>query len=309
MALKFVAYWLTGSRAILTDAFESIINVVAGGFAFYSTYLSGLPKDRNHPYGHGKVEFFSAGLEGVLIMLAGLFIIYQVIYDWQTPTELHNLTGGTLLILVSTLTNALLGHWLITWGRRTRSPALLADGRHLLLDGLSSAVLLIGLVLILLTGYAWIDAFLAVGLAGFIFYSGYRLLRQSVAGLMDEADEKVLKDLQVALLAARRDGWIDLHNLRVQRYGADLHIDCHLTLPYYWHLEATHDEVKRLEEVLRQPFAQQVEIFVHADPCEAACCAHCRLARCSVRQHPHTTDVDWSLDNLYRNRKHYHALP
>jgi len=304
LVVKFAAYFLTYSTAILTDAVESIVNVIASGFAFYSIYLAGLPRDQNHPYGHGKVEFLSSGFEGAMILSAGLVIVWQSILSFFEPHALANLDWGVLLVGITAAANAFVGYRLIDIGKRVDSLALMADGRHLLTDVFSSIVVMLAVGLVWATGLTWLDPVLSLVLALVIIYNGFLLTRQSVARLMDETDIPTL-DRVVTLLNVHKDAnWIDVHNLRVQKYGADLHVDCHLTLPYYWDLNRVHDEVHHFEDTLKEGFQAEVEIFVHADPCVKACCSYCRVADCPVRAMAFVRDVDWTADNLPLNQKH-----
>ncbi len=306
--LKFVAFYLTESTAILTDALESIVNVIAGGFALYSVYLANLPRDENHPYGHGKIEYVSSGFEGALILSAGLIVMFEAIMSFFDPHPLGHLDWGLLLVGVTAVANAGVGRLLLTTGKRTDSATLMADGQHLLLDSVASVVVLIGVSLVWFTGRLWIDGALSLALAGLIVFNGLRLLRQSVASLMDETDAPTLDRVVAVLRANKQPGWIDVHNLRVQKYGADLHIDCHLTMPYYWDLNRTHDEVHDFEKIVIQNFTSEVEIFVHADPCLPQCCVYCRIADCPVRATAFTHDVDWTAVNLPRNKKHFELV-
>ncbi|AQG78837.1 cation diffusion facilitator family transporter [Spirosoma montaniterrae] len=308
LLIKFTAYFLTGSAAILTDAIESIVNVIASGFAFYSIYLAGQPRDQNHPYGHGKVEFLSSGFEGAMILSAGIVILWQSILSFFEPHELTNLDWGVVLIGLTAAANAFVGWRLIRIGQKTDSLALTADGHHLLLDTFSSGIVMAGIGIVALTGQRWIDSVLSLGLSLVIIYNGIRLVRQSVARLMDETDAPTL-DRVVSLLNVHKDrNWIDVHNLRIQKYGADLHIDCHLTLPYYWELTQVHDEVHHFEDTLKEGFSNEVEIFVHTDPCMKECCHYCRVADCPVRAFAFVRDVDWTAGNLPLNQKHFVPL-
>ncbi len=308
LLVKFTAYFLTYSTAILSDAVESIVNVIASGFAFYSIYLAGQPADLNHPYGHGKIEFLSSGFEGAMILSAGLVIIWQAILSIFEPNPLSHLDWGIVLVGVTAAANAFVGWRLIRSGQQTDSAALTADGKHLLTDTFSSVVVMIGVGLVALTGQRWIDSALSVGIALVIIYNGFTIARQSVARLMDEADIPTIHRV-VDLLSVHKDrNWIDVHNLRVQKYGADLHIDCHLTLPYYWDLAQVHDEVHHFEDTLKEGFSSEVEIFVHADPCEKACCHYCRVADCPVRAFAFVQDVEWTAQNLPLNQKHFVPL-
>lgn len=304
-AMKFFAYHITSSNAILSDALESIINVIASGFAFYSIYLSAQPKDRNHPYGHGKIEFFSAGFEGALIIIASLFIIIEGVKRLMNPAPIQNLEEGSLFILVTILANTVVGYQLILEGRRSHSMALTADGRHLLSDSVSSLVLILSVGLILLTGLEWIDSVASLLFGVFLAYNGYTLVSKSVAGLMDATDDKLVDMVVRTLSANKKNYWIDVHNLRVQQYGSDLHIDCHLTLPYYWQLQNVHEAIHEFENKIKESHSGETEIFVHADPCLPECCYFCKVDNCQVRQHDFVLDVEWDAGKLVKNEKLY----
>ncbi|TAG50603.1 MAG: cation transporter, partial [Runella slithyformis] len=188
LIIKFTAYYLTRSNAILSDALESIINVIASGFAFYSIYLSAQPRDPNHPYGHGKIEYFSSGFEGALIVIAGILIVIEAVLRLLTPQPIVHLEWGFGLLLLTVLVNGALGYYLQKIGKQTTSEALMADGKHLQTDSYSSILILAGLVLISLTGFQWLDSVVSLVLSVLIFYNGYALIRRSVAALMDETD-------------------------------------------------------------------------------------------------------------------------
>lgn len=305
MLIKFVAWFFTESNAILTDALESIVNVVASGFALYAIYLSAKPRDENHPYGHGKIEFFSAGIEGVLIVIAGFFIIYHAISHLIHPSDLQELNIGFILISFTTVSNWTLGWFLQKEGKRIDSITLIADGKHLVLDAQSSALLLAGIGIMYFTQWYLLDSLLSIVFSIIIIYNGLKLTRKSVAGLMDEVDPATLDKVVDTLKTKQEDTWIDIHNLRIQKYGADLHIDCHVTLPYYWTLEEVHKEVHHIEEVLVTAFPSDVENFIHADPCLPACCHHCKIKNCPVRKFPQTKHIEWNTQNLSLNQKHF----
>ncbi len=306
LGIKFYAYYLTTSNAILTDALESVINVFASGFAFYSIYLSSLPKDINHPYGHGKIEFFSAGFEGGLIVVAGFFIIYQAILGLLHPPALSALPSGMLLLSVTVLFNGGLGYLLFKEGRRMDSLTLTADGQHLIVDAISSVFLIIGVGVVFLTGWQWMDPALSIAFAGFILYNGYKLLRKSIAGLMDESDPKTIVKVVQIINDARKENWIDIHNMRIQKYGADLHVDCHITLPYYFNLKQVHDEVADLERALDEKVDHNLEIFTHSDPCQPGnCCKYCSVNNCPSRVYHKSVHVEWTPAVLVKNQKHY----
>ncbi|MCL6259085.1 cation diffusion facilitator family transporter [Aquiflexum sp. TKW24L] len=307
LIIKFYSYYITNSTAILTDALESIVNVVAAGFATYSIYLSSKPRDENHPYGHGKIEFFSAGVEGTLIILAGFFIIYQSIYSIFFPSELENLFQGVLLITISGTVNGVLGLILQKRGKSLNSITLEASGKHLMTDTLTSFLLVLGVAVILITGYQFLDSVIAVIFSFYILYSGYGLVRKSVAGLMDELDPTAIDSTVKTINENRKASWIDIHNMRVQQYGGDRHIDLHLTLPYFFDLREVHDEVEGLENALEDAWPGVMEVFVHADPCiPEKCCHYCQMKNCKVREYPKDIKIEWTSLNMSKNQKHYH---
>ncbi|MFM6975241.1 MAG: cation diffusion facilitator family transporter [Sphingobacteriaceae bacterium] len=305
MLAKFVAYFITSSNAILTDAAESIVNVLASAFAFYSIYLASQPRDINHPYGHGKVEFFSVFVEGALILLAGLLIIFKSAYNIFYPSGISHLDQGAIIIGITGLINLVLGWYLIQSGKKLKSLTLQADGKHLLTDAVSSTGLVIGLILIYFTKIYLLDSLLSIGLGLYIILSGYRLVRKSVAGLMDESDFDQVEHIIAALNANRKTSWIDVHNLRVQRYGSELHIDCHVTLPYYLDLNEVHQEVTKIDQLVNHHVQEESEFFIHADPCLPQCCHYCRMENCPVRQEPQSKDIIWDLEKVTKNQKHF----
>jgi cation diffusion facilitator family transporter len=305
MLAKFMAFFLTNSNAILTDAAESIVNVLASAFAFYSIYLSTLPKDENHPYGHGKVEFFSAFVEGVLIGIAGIIIILKSTYDLINPTEIGQLFDGAMIIGSTGIINLFVGIYLINIGKKNRSLTLEADGKHLLTDAISSAGLVIGVIVIQLTKLFWLDGVISISLGLFIIFNGYKLTRRSVGGLMDESNIDLVKDIVGILQKNRNDSWIDVHNLRAQQYGADLHVDCHVTLPYYFDLNIVHHEISSIDQLINVKGSYKTELFIHADPCLPACCNYCRMPNCSVRQEEFKGEIKWTMENATKNQKHF----
>jgi cation diffusion facilitator family transporter len=305
MLAKFAAYFLTQSNAILTDAAESIVNVLASSFAFYSIYLTTLPKDENHPYGHGKVEFFSAFLEGTLIGIAGIIIILKSSYNLIFPNPIQNLFEGAIIIGATGLINMVVGYYLINTGKRHRSITLEADGKHLLTDAITSAGLVIGILIIYISKMYWLDGVISILLGMYIIYSGYKLTRRSVGGLMDESNIELVNNIVKLLQENRRNPWIDVHNLRVQQYGADVHMDCHFTFPYYFDLNKVHHEISEIDAIINRTIGHSTELFIHADPCLPACCNYCHMENCPVRQEDFKREISWTLENATKNQKHF----
>ena len=301
---KFVAYYLTNSVSILTDALESIVNVAAGFIGLYSLYVSAIPRDINHPYGHGKAEFLSAAVEGTLITSAGAIIIYKAVKSFITPEELQQLDYGIYLVAATALINFAVGFVTFKKGKKNNSLALIASGKHLQSDSYSTFGIIAGLLLIFFTGYKWIDPVVAVVFGSIIIYTGYKILRRSIAGIMDEADIELLKKIVDVLNKNKRENWIDLHNLRVIKYGSVLHIDCHLTVPWYLNVNEAHNEVDALSSLVRREFGESVELFVHVDGCLPFSCRVCNKQNCNVRKHNFEKRIDWTLENVLQNQKH-----
>jgi cation diffusion facilitator family transporter len=304
LVIKFLAYYLTHSVAILTDALESIVNVVAGFIGLYSLYIAAKPRDVNHPYGHGKAEFISAAVEGTLVLSAGAVIIYSAVRNLFLPQTIKQIDTGIYLIAGTAVVNWLLGSLSLNKGRKNNSLALIASGKHLQTDAYSTFAIIVGLVLIAVTNKVWIDSAVAIGFGSFIIYTGYKIIRSSLAGIMDEAD-MILLDKMVALLNEnRRQNWVDLHNLRVIKYGNVLHVDCHLTVPWYVNVHQAHDEIDKLGSLIRKDFGESLELFVHSDGCLYFQCHICDKRDCPVRQHPFKKEVTWTSANVLENKKH-----
>lgn len=304
MALKFLAYWLTGSDAILTDAVESIVNVLAGAFALYSLYYAAKPKDEDHPYGHGKIEFLSSGVEGGMILLAGLAMITKGGFAFLHPHSVARLDVGLVITAASGGINLLLARQLIKKGKQLHSATLVADGRHLLTDTWSSVGLVAGLLVLYFTGLDWIDYVVTIGLGLFISFTGFHLIRESIFNLLDKADYQKIGELITVLSQHRKESWIDIHNLRALKYGSVVHVDCHMTLPWYFSLEEAHREVDALGKLAGGQMDHEMEFFIHADPCLPSSCAICMMHNCKVRQQPHTRRIEWELDNALPDAKH-----
>lgn len=305
MALKFIAWKFTASNAILSDAFESIVNVVAGSFAVFSIYYSSQPKDENHPYGHGKMEFVAAGFEGGLVLIASFFMLYKAVHGFFYPAKIESLDVGFFLTLISGSLNFILGRLLISKSRKENSLILKAEGKHLLTDTWSSLALASGLLIIHFTGLVWLDNALAFLFGLFILKEGFSIFRESLNHLLDEADHHQLQRLVDAMQHSRKDEWIDIHNLRIIKYGSRLHVDAHLTLPWYNNLEKSHQQVRDLENLMKEKIGENVEFFIHTDPCIPEFSCHvCKIKNCPERKTPFLREVEWNLQSLLPDVKH-----
>jgi len=290
--------------AILTDALESIVNVAAGFVGLYSLYVAAKPRDADHPYGHGKAEFLSAAVEGTLIGIAGVVILYKAVLSLVHPVQLSKIDTGIWLVAVTALVNFLVGIYCVRVGKRNQSIALQASGKHLQTDTFSTVGIIAGLVLLYFTGKGWIDGVVAIIFGGFIIFTGYRILRSSIAGIMDEADIGLLKHMVEVLDRNKQENWVDLHNLRVIKYGGQLHVDCHLTVPWYLNVHEAHAEIDKLASLIKNEFGSSIELFVHSDGCLYFQCNICSKHDCHVRQKPFEHRIPWSTKNLLRDAKH-----
>lgn len=309
LAVKFVAYYFTHSVAILTDALESIVNVAAGFIGLYSLYVSAKPRDKDHPYGHGKAEFLSAAVEGTLVGVAGTIILYEAIQHLLHPVELRRIDTGIWLVSLTAFVNFAMGWISVRMGNKNNSLALEASGRHLQSDTYSTLGIVAGLALIYFTGLHWIDSAVAIVFGFLIVYTGYSIIRKSIAGIMDEADEQLLANMVKLLNANRRENWVDLHNLRVIKYGSILHLDCHLTVPWYQNVNQAHAEIEALAELVRKDHGESLEMFVHSDGCMSFQCAICSKQDCSVRHTGFVRKVEWTLENIRQDKKHRYEDP
>jgi len=305
LVIKFTAYLITHSNAILTDALESIVNVVAGAFGLFSLLLAAKPRDVSHPYGHGKIEFISASIEGSMIMIAGVLMIGKSVFNLFYPNTIQHIESGIVLIAISGIINFLIGRIMVQQGNKANSLTLIAGGKHLQSDGWSTFGLLIGLGLLLLFKYVWIDSVVAMIFGAYIISSGFFIVRKSIAGIMDESDTELLRELIQTLEEHRAENWVDMHNLRAIKYGAHLHFDCHLTVPYYFSVQQGHDELEKVEQLIHQNHGTSDEWFVHVDACvPPSMCRICIKQDCSVREAKFEKRMEWQLENVLRNRKH-----
>ena len=302
--IKMLAWYLTGSVAILTDALESTVNVIAGLIGVYSLYVSAKPKDMDHPYGHGKAEFISAAVEGTLISVAGIIIIYEAINNLVTPKPVYQLDYGILLIAATAVINFIAGIICTKRGKQNQSVVLISSGKHLQTDTYSTAGIILGLILLRVFKFWWIDSAVAILFACIIMVTGYKIVRSSIAGIMDEADVELMEKMVIMLNLHRRPNWIDLHNMRIIKYGSILHLDCHLTVPWYLNVHEAHDEIDVLSRMINNEFGETMELFVHSDGCLDFSCRICTKNDCPVRQHTFVKKIEWTMQNIVSNKKH-----
>lgn len=301
MGGKFLAYFLTNSVGILTDAMESIVNVTAGFIGLYSLWQAAKPKDANHPFGHGKIELISASIEGLLILFAGGIIIYEGGMRLFAPAPIEKLDIGILLVAVAGAINYALGWYSIRVGKKHNSVALIAGGKHLQSDTYSSIGLVVGLILLYVTNIHWIDSALALVFGSIIVVTGISILRKTVANLMDEADKEYLNKMLVTITKNQQPDWIDIHNLKMIKYGSYFYIDCDLTMPWYYNVNEGHRACDELKATILKEFSDRVIVSVHSDSCEEKHCTHCAVSDCPYRKEAFEAPLLYTLKELTKS--------
>lgn len=303
MATKFYAFEITRSAAIFSDALESIINVIAAIVAFFVMRAVAEPADDEHPYGHGKLEYFSAAFEGGLITLAGVMIAREAVIGLIEGVTPRNLDMGLLISVGAALANLGLGFYLRTVGRSHQSAALEASGHHVLSDVWSTAGALVGLLLVRMTGLSIFDSLAALGIAAQLSYSGYQIVRSSIGGLIDEAEPAALSELAKVFEKNRREGIVDAHLVKMIRGGKFHHIDAHLVVPGFWTVEQAHEVADGFERAVIRDYSYEAEIAFHLDPCWQDFCSSCNVSSCPQRLVPYEVQPEFSAHNLVRRPK------
>lgn len=301
---KLVAWKLTNSDAVFSDAMESVVNVISAFLGLYALYLASKPRDENHPYGHGKVEFVTSAIEGSLISIAGLMIIYEGTNSLFSDKELNKLDWGIWIIAGTAIINYILGYVSIQKGKAENSVVLVSSGKHLQSDTITTLGVVVSLVLVYFTKLIWIDSVVALIFGVYIIIIGYKIIRKSLSGIMDEADPEMLERLATFLNENRKAEWIDVHNMKIQQFGSRLHIDAHLTLPWYFELRTAHDEMEEMIKLIAENTDRMVEFNFHMDDCKTTSCAICQIENCPVRQQFFTKKIDWNGDNISQPDKH-----
>ncbi|MBP1630762.1 MAG: cation diffusion facilitator family transporter [Bacteroidetes bacterium] len=294
---KFIAFFITNSAGVYSDAMESIVNVVAGFISLLSLRWAAKPADKKHPFGHGKVELISASIEALLIMIAGGLIIFEGIKRIYRPSELNSLDIGMIIVAATGIINYILGYWSIAKGKKTNSMALVAGGKHLQSDTYSTIGLVLGLLLVKLTNLVILDSLLALLFGSIVIITGIRILRKTFANLVDENDKEELKLIAERISKHKDEDWIDIHNLRVIRYGSSLHIDCDLTLPFFYTIKQGHSATEKLKSALMEDF-NELCFSVHSDSCDEKYCKMCTMSSCNYRKEECTQPFNFSVDNL-----------
>jgi cation diffusion facilitator family transporter len=304
LVMKVGGYLITNSAAILSDAMESVVHVIATGVAFYSVILIARPADSRHPYGYGKAEYFSAGVEGALIVIAAIAICYEAVHDILLGSKLRSLDVGVIVTAAAGAINLALGAYLIRTGKRTNSLVLVADGKHVLTDSYTSIGVLIGLILVRITNITLLDPLFAIAVGLNIIVTGYKLVAESVRGLMNAVDPETLERTVSVLNHMRTSEMIDVHRLRAWRAGENRFIDFHLTLPFYMPLWRVHEVQDDVVTAIRAEFDDHAEVLLHLDACNSDCCVFCPNDDCDRRSEPKTITQEFTLERAQGEPAH-----
>lgn len=301
---KILAWKLTRSDAVFSDAMESIVNIIAAFMGLYSLYLAAKPKDADHPYGHGKVEFVTSGIEGALIIIAGVIIIVQSITSLINGNIPEKLDWGILIVAITAIVNYILGYISYRKGVKENSLVLQSSGKHLQSDTFSTIGIVFSLILVYITKLYWVDAAVAIIFGTYIMFIGYKIIRKALSGIMDEADLGMLSRIAEFLNHNRKPEWIDIHNMRIQQHGSGLHIDAHLTLPWYFELRKAHEEMEQVYRLIAENTDRNVEFNFHLDDCKPISCEICELWECPVRGRNFVKKIVWNEKNISQIEKH-----
>lgn len=283
LALKFYGYYLTGSLAVYSDALESIVNVSAAMVGLVLMRIVVAPADADHPYGHGKLEYFSAAFEGGLVAFAAIMIAKEAIFAMADGPHLRKIDLGLGVMLLASVPNLLLSIYLNKKGTQLNSTALKASAKHVFTDVVTTVGVCLGLGAVLLTGYQMIDPVVALVVALHLGWEGVKIVRSSAGALLDEVDPASLESLRAAIEKNLKPGFIEVHNLRMVRYGRFHHIDAHLVVPEFWNIHETHQKVQDFEREIIGSYPFDGEMSFHLDPCARKYCRRCDLKDCVVR--------------------------
>jgi cation diffusion facilitator family transporter len=303
LTLKALAAWATGSSALRSDALESVVNLLTASFALYAVLMANRPADRDHPYGHGKIEYFSAAFGGGLITLAAVLIVAEAGYALLTGPQIHELSLGLALNLSAGILNGLLGWRLVVVGRRTKSRALEADGLHVLSDFYSSIGLFVGLLVVKATGLLWLDPLMALIVGAMLARMGVRLLKEGADALMDREDQPMLEKMLAWINHWEMPQIITLHKLRAMRAGSYAHVDVHVLVPEYLDVRVAHKVVHDYADRLLAACDLEGELHTHMEPCRRAYCSVCPDTECPIREKPFVSRRPLSLEQAVSHKE------
>jgi len=301
--IKVAAFYLTNSVGILSDALESTVNIITGFVTLKSLQFAIKPRDEDHPYGHGKVELITASVEGILIGVAGILIIIEAIKRLGSPVEVIQMDIGIYLLLLTSVINYLMGSYSIKEGQKYHSIGLIAGGRHLISDTYSTLALIGGLVIYKFSGLQWLDSVLAIVFGVFILFTGFNVLKTTLNGLMDEADVSALSILINHIAEHKTSSWIYMHKLTYLKFGSVSHVDLHLTVPWYFDMRKSKEEIQSLKKIISTHLPEDdVDISIQSEPCKYTMCKNC-LMDCYDRKHVFEQEDLWTVELITGTNK------
>ncbi len=298
MGGKFIAFWMTNSISVLTDAMESIASVAAGGVNLYALYVAAKPRDIQHPFGRGKAELISASVEGIMVVTAAVIIFYEGFQRISAPTVPARLDVGILIIALAGAINYLLGVYSIRTGNKHNSMALVAGGKQLQSDTYSTVGLVAGLILLYFTRLPWMDVALGMLFGVIIGWTGISILRRTVGNLLDETDMGVLEEVAAAVNKHRSDDWVDIHDLKMIKYGSSIYIDCSLVVPWYYNVDEATATENKLKSAIKHGVEQYIMLSVHVDPCDEKYCSRCPKKECVHRRETLVSVIKFDVKEL-----------
>lgn len=309
MLAKMGVYIITGSMAVLSDAIESVVNIATSSFALYAVWVASQPRDRNHPYGHGRIEYLAEAGEGIAIFVAGAAILV-VSFSRGPDTEGMSLTPlGVALVGGIAVLTFVAGTLIRRAGVRLGSPTLRADGEHIRADAITTVGAFIGVLLVYLTGIGWIDMLVAVILGFWLTYIGGKLLFRASRQLMDRADPELLDEIAETLTAIREPGWVAPHLARVHHLGQEIHVDMHLVFPRFWSLERAHDASEIVEAALVERYGEKTDLMLHMEACTPISCSYCDVSDCPIRSASFEGLAPWTGEYISAPLRHGRVFP
>lgn len=304
LAIKLYAAHIADSSALRSDALEGSVNVLAAAFGLGSLLFAEKPADDDHPYGHGKIEYFAQAFEGGLISLAGFLIVIDTIVRLFHPSQMEQLGLGLKLSIFAGLLNGVLGLIIIVTGKKHHSQILIADGIHLLTDLVTTIALGLGLVLVIYTGWHWLDPVLAFCVALFLFRTGFVLVRDSSKTLLDAANPMLTEKIAKHLNEIPRGKIIAVHDTKAQEFGRDKHVDIHVVVPEFLSIKEAHDLSDLFSLKLAEKLGHGSEVHTHIDPCERDYCSECQMTPCVIRRAPFSSQAPFTRENITLPGKH-----
>lgn len=302
-AMKWAAYLLTSSVAFKSDAYEGLVNILASSVALLTLSYSRIPKDADHPYGHGKIEYFSAAFEGGLISLAGILILYESVKSFYMGMELKSIDAGLWLNAGAGMINGVVALILLKASKKYHSISLEADGKHLMSDFLTTIVLFVGVLIIRFTNWNWLDPLLAFFVSLLLLKTGYELIRKSIDSLIDTQDPLVIDTMIKRMNEFKTSEVISAHGLRMKKAGHEIYSEIHIVIPEYFDVKSAHHLVTKFTDLICAHSQPRIHLTFHLDPCEKNFCESCAIKDCSIRMNAFNQEEVFSFKSVTKEEE------